>query len=155
MGAGRTITVLALVLTAMIVSTTVAAYEIYHWLDDNGVPNFSQKQPAGKMPGVTLLTLTDTTPSDYDPEEDRYGVQAQAERLSTLREEMQQHRDAVRERRGNTAPRQFVQYREPVRYYSPSIPYPLIYPRPPQKPQPPIAVPSPTDTLELPGRAPN
>ena len=152
MAAGRTTTVLTLAFLAMIASTTALASEIYHWLDENGVPNFSQKQPAGKMPGVTLLTLADTTPSDYDPEEDRYGVQAQAERLNALREERERKREAVRERQRYTAQQQVVQYREPVRRYSNAFWYPPIYSRPPQRPRPPIAVPHPTSTLKLPER---
>jgi len=152
MSAGRTTTIITLALLAMIFSTTVAAYEIYHWLDENGVPNFSQQQPVGKIPGVSMLSLADTTPPDYDPEEDRYGVQAQAERMNILREEMEQRRDAVRERQINTARQQLVQYREPVRYYSHPIWFPPIHHRPPHKPQPPIEVPDPTSTLGPPGR---
>jgi hypothetical protein len=155
MAAGRTTTVISLALVAMIASTASAAYEIYHWLDENGVPNFSQKQPDGKIPGVSKLNLADTTPPDYDPDEDRYGVQAQAERMNALREEMEQRRDAVRERQRNAAQHQIVQYREPVRRYSHGIWYPPIYFRPPHKPQPPIAVPYPTSILEPPGRSSN
>ena len=155
MAAGRTTTVIIWALLAMLASTTVAAFEIYHWLDENGVPNFSQKQPDGKIPGVSILNLADTTPPDYDPEDDRYGVQAQAERLSALREEMEQRRNAVRERQKNAALQQLVQYREPVRNYSHRYWYPPIYPRPSHKPQPSIAVPYPTSTLEPPGRSSN
>jgi TolA-binding protein len=150
MTASRTTTVVTLALLAMIASTTTAAYEIYHWLDENGVPNFSQKQPDGKTPGVSKLSLVDTTPPDYNPDEDRYGVQQQAERMNALREEMEQRRDAVRERQRDAAQQQIVQYREPVRRYSHGIWYPPIYPRPPYKPRPPIAVPYPTSTLEPP-----
>ena len=155
MAAGRTTTVIILALLAMLASTTAAAIEIYHWLDENGVPNFSQKQPDGNIPGVSILNLADSTPPDYDPEEDRYGVQVQAERLYALREEMEQRRNAVRERQKNAAQQQLVQYREPVRRYSHGFWYPPIYPRPPQKPQPPIAVPYRSSTLEPPGRSSN
>ncbi len=155
MTAGRTTTIITLALLAMIASTTATAYEIYHWLDENGVPNFSQRQPDGKIPGVSKLVLADTTPPDYDPDEDRYGVQAQAERMDALREEMDQRRDAVRERERNAAQQQALQYREPVRRYSHGIWFPPIYPRPPHKPRPPIEVPYPTSTLEPPGRSSN
>jgi hypothetical protein len=158
MTAGRTTTVITLVLLATIASTTAAANEIYHWLDENGVQNFSQKPPDGQTPGVSKMNLVDTTPPDYDPEEDRYGVQAQAERMEALREEMEQERDAARERERNAAQQQPVQYRDPYRSYSHGIWLPPIYPgpphrpRPPHKPQPPIEVPYPTSTLRPPGR---
>ncbi len=155
MAAGRTTTVIIWALLVVIASTNAAAYEIYYWLDENGVPNFSQNQPDGKIPDVSILNLADTTPPDYDPEEDRYGVQAQAERMYALREEMEQRRNAVRERQKKAAQQQLVQYREPVRNYSHRFWYRPIYSRPPHKPQPPIAVLYPTSTLEPPGRSTN
>ena len=148
----RTITVITLVLLAMIASTAAAANEIYSWIDENGVQNFSQRPPDGKIAGVSHLNLVDTTPQDYDPEEDRYGVQAQAERMDALREEIEQRRDDARERERNTGQQQVIQYREPVRSYSHGIWYPPVYPRPPLKPELPIEVPAPTATLRPPGR---
>ena len=155
MTTGRTATVITLALLAMTASTATDAYEIYHWIDENGVPNFSQNQPAGKTPGVSKLNLVDTTPPDYDPEEDRYGVQAQAERMNALREEMEQRREAGRERQRNAARQPVVRYREPDRYYSRPLWYPPVYPRPPYRPEPPIAVPYETSTLKPPGRSSN
>lgn len=152
MVASRTTTVIFLALLAMMASSTAAAYEIYHWLDESGVPNFSQEQPDGKIPGVSKLNLVDSTPPDYDPDEDRYGIEVQAERMKALREEMDQRRDATRERERNAAQQQVVQYREPYRSYSHGIWFPPIYPRPPLKPVPPIEVPYPTSTLRPPGQ---
>ena len=148
----RTTTVINLVLLAMIASATVSADEIYHWIDENGVQNFSQTQPAGNTAGVSKMNLADTTPADYDPEEDRYNVQAQAERMSALRDEMEQRRDDAREREKIADQQQVIQYREPVRSYSHGIWYPPVYPRPPLKPELPIEVPAPTATLRPPGR---
>ena len=99
----RTTTVIILVLLATIASTAAVANEVYSWIDENGVQNFSQRPPDGKIPGVSQLNLVDTTPEDYDPDEDRYGVQAQAERMDALREEMEQRRDDARERERNAA----------------------------------------------------
>jgi hypothetical protein len=155
MTTGRTTTVLTLVLSAMIASTTAVAGEIYYWLDENGVPNYSQKLPDGEVPNVSKLKLADTTPADYDPDEDRYGVQAQAERMDALREEIKLQRKAAREREKNAARQQAVQYRQPVRSYSHGIWYPPVYPRPPHRPQPPLEVPYPTSTLKPPGRSSN
>ncbi len=152
MNTGRTTTIITLVLLAMITSATLYAGEIYHWIDENGVQNFSQTQPAGNTQGVNKMNLVDTTPADYDPEEDRYDVEAQAERMNALREDMEKRREAARERQRNAAQQPVVQYREPDRYYSRPLLYPPIYPRPPLRPHPPIAVPYPTDTLRPPGR---
>ena len=155
MATGRTTTVIILALLAALASTSAAATEIYHWLDENGIPNFSQEHPDGNIPDVSILYLADTTPSDYDPEEDRYGVQAQAERMNALREEMEQRRNAIRERQRITAQQQLVQYREPVPRYSLGYWFPPIHARPPHKPQPPIVMPTPTSTLEPSGRSLN
>ena len=152
MNTGRTTTIITLVLLATIASTTLFADEIYHWIDENGVQNFSQTQPAGNTEGVSKMNLVDTTPADYDPEEDRYDIEAQAERMNALREDMEKRREAARESQRNAAQQPVVQYREPHRYYSRPLLYPPIYPRPPHKPKPPIAVPYPTDTLRPPGR---
>ena len=149
---GSTTTVIILVLLATIASTAAVANEVYSWIDENGVQNFSQKPPDGKIAGVSQLNLVDTTPQDYDPEEDRYGVQAQAERMSALREEMEQRRDDAREREKIADQQQVIQYREPVRSYSHGFWNPPVYPRPPLKPEHPIEVPAPTATLRPPGR---
>jgi len=152
MTTNRTTTVITLVLLATMASATLYADEIYHWIDENGVQNFSQTQPAGNTTGVSKMNLADTTPADYDPEEDRYDVEAQAERMNALREDMEKRREAARERQRSAAQQPAVQYREPARYYSRPLLYPPIYPRPPHRPEPPIAVPYPTDTLRPPGR---
>ena len=152
MTTSRTTTVITLVLLATIAGTTLSANEIYHWVDENGVQNFSQTQPAGNTTGVSKMNLVDTTPADYDPEEDLYDVEAQAERMNALREDMEKRREAARERQRNAAQQPVIQYRQPDRYYSRPLLYPPIYPRPPHRPEPPIAVPYPTETLRPPGR---
>jgi hypothetical protein len=152
MAASRTTIVISLAILALVASSTAVALEIYHWLDENGVPNFSQEKPDGKIPGVSKLSLVDTTPADYDPDEDRYGIEEQAERMKALREEMEQRRDATREHERIVAQQQVVQYREPYRSYSRGIWFPPTYPRPPLKPVPPIEVPYPTSTLRPPGQ---
>ena len=55
------------------------ASEVYRWVDENGVVNFSDAAPGKAQPGaeVNTLTLEDTAPKDYDPEQDIYAVAAQ------------------------------------------------------------------------------
>ena len=151
MTSGRT-TVFTLIFLALIASATAAAQEIFHWIDENGVPNFSQEQPAGEIPGLSKLYLADTTPADFDPEEDRFGIEEQAERMNALREEMDQRREANREREKVAVQQPVQQYRDPYRFYSRPLWYPPIQPRPPHRPKPPIAVPYETSTLRPPGR---
>lgn len=127
------------------------AYEVYHWVDENGVPHYSQERPDENIAGVRKLQLEDTTPPDYDPEEDRYGVEEQAERMAGLREDRQARRDEARERQLNAPQPPVVIYQEP--YYPGYLNrlwLPPAYPWPPVRPEPPIAVPYRTATLASP-----
>jgi hypothetical protein len=135
---------LVLILT---VGQSAQAVEIYHWVDENGVQNFSQLQPIDNTGKVSTLILSDTTPPDYDPDEDRYGIEAQAQRMSDLREAMAERR-AARSERQPQPPRQSVPYRDPYRNSAYALRYPPFYPEPPARPRPPIAVPYRTDTLQ-------
>ena len=63
-----------LFLLAFTASMPVAATEVFHWVDENGVQNFSQQAPGSSTSGVSQLTLDGMAPPGYDPEEDRYGV---------------------------------------------------------------------------------
>jgi hypothetical protein len=128
----------------------LGATEIFHWVDENGVSHFTQSEPGPEVSRVSILTLEDTAPADYNPEEDRYGVQAQAERMAALREEMAEKRKAKAERRRNAeASKPVVQYQEPYGYGFGRRLYPSYYPGPPVRPQPPVAVPYLPDPLWL------
>ena len=142
---------LVLFLLAFLASMPVLATEVYHWVDENGVSHYSQNAPATDVDGVSIMILEDTTPPDYDPEEDRYGVEAQAERMASLREEMAEKREAQRERQRNTPQQPVVQYQQPYQYggYSPFW-QPPYYPSPPLRPVQPIA-PAPTFPFRPPG----
>jgi hypothetical protein len=140
-----------LLLLALTVSTSSADYEVYHWVDENGVPNFSQDRPTAKTPGVRKLKLPDAPPPGQDPEEEVYDVEAHAERMAALRDEREQQRAAALERQRLASLQQPVQVAQPVRYYSRPIGYPPLYHRPKPKPRPPVAEPLPSSTLKLPG----
>ena len=144
-----------LFLLVLMASSPVLATEVYHWVDENGVSHYTQNAPSPDVTGVSSMTLEDTTPPDYDPEEDRYGVQAQAERMAALREEMAQKREAERERQRNTPRQQLIQYQQPYNYGYSSFLRPPLYPVPPIRPQPPIEVPYETVTLRPPGSGSN
>ena len=127
---------LVLFLLAFLASMPVLATEVYHWVDENGVSHYSQNAPATDVDGVSKIILEDTTPPDYDPEEDRYGVEAQAERMASLREEMAEKREAQRERQRNAPQQPVVQYQQPYQYGYSSFLRPPHYRSPPLRPEP-------------------
>jgi hypothetical protein len=129
--------------------------EVYRWVDKDGVVHFSQSPPPEKINGVKIMTLEDDSPPGYDPEQDLYGVEAQAERMALLREQMAEKRDMERERQVNSARQAQPPYQQPVQYGYPFYGQRPQYPgsRPPVKPRPPVRPePYPTDTLRPPGR---
>lgn len=137
-----------------------AAQEVYRWVDENGVVNFSDKAPvvATGNSDVNTLTLQDAAPTDYDPEEDIYNVAAQAERMQALRDEMAKDREARREQQSRVPQQPAVPYERGVSYG-----YPYSFPaygrppyRPPAKPPSrPVPEPYETSTLRPPGQSPN
>ena len=140
----------------MFYAAPALAQEVYRWVDENGVVNFSDAAPpvAEASANVNTVTLEDTTPKDYDPEADIYNVAAQAERMQALRDQMEKDREARREQQ-NSAPQQAVTpYQQGVNYGYP-YGYP-VYPRPPfrppARPEPPAPEPYDTSTLVPPGQ---
>jgi hypothetical protein len=141
-------------LLAGMAAAPVFAIEVYRWVDENGVVHFSQSAPPATVPGVETLTVEDSTPPGYDPDEDRYQVAAQAEKMAQLRAEMDKKREMAQER-NLTAPPQppVTQYPQngywPLPNYYPGVP---PRPRPPPRPEPPLEIPYPTHTLKPPGQ---
>jgi hypothetical protein len=150
------ITLSMTLLLGSLAATPLPAEEIYRWVDENGVVNFSDTAPAARSRSVSTVAVEDTRPSDYDPEADIYNVEAQAERMQALREEMQARREARLEEERNAAQRTPAQSAQPVGYALPpwwwDRPGYGKPPRPPERPQPPIPEPYPTSTLRPPGQ---
>ena len=131
----------SLLLTVGLVTPAVAT-ELYRWVDENGVTHFSQMPPDAIVTGVSQQTLGDTRPSDYDPDQDIYGVEAWAEHMQQLRDEKEERRQARLERKRRTQEQQpAVQYREREYYGYPVYRPGWGYPVPPLRPTPPIARP--------------
>ena len=151
MSRNRTTTIFFVAILVMFASNIVLAYELYHWVDEDGVANYTQDQPADTTPGVRKLTLEDAP--DNAPVEELYDVQAHAERMAAFREEKKQRRTETLERQRRAAEQQVVQVIEPVRHYANPFWYPPRYYKPRPKPQPPVAEPRPTSTLKLPGKS--
>jgi len=142
---------ISLILAITFGGSAAWAYEVYHWVDENGVAHYSQNKPPDHVGGVRKLQLEDTTPPDFDPDEDRYGVEKQAERMAELRDDMQKRREEARERQRSAPQPPVVIYQQPYQPYSNRLWVPPLYPWPPVRPEPPIAVPYRTATLASPG----
>lgn len=134
MNTGRVTKIITLVLLAVIASTKLAASEIYHWVDENGIPHYSQDRPVGNIQGVSKLQLEDTAPQGNGQVEDVYNIDAHEKRMAAWREEREQKREDARERKRLAAEQQQIQYPQPERDYSRSYWYPPIYYRPPYRP---------------------
>ena len=128
-------------LLAALLSVPAAATKVYRWVDENGVTHFSQMPPGLLVTGVSQQTLRDTRPSDYDPEQDIYGIEAHAERMQQLRDERKEKRQARLEREREALKQQAVQYRDQEYYGYPVYRPGWVNPRPPLRPTPPVARP--------------
>ncbi len=141
----------AICLVAMLVLTAIAvpdasAREIYRWVDENGVVNFSSEAPPGDAEGVETVEIEDPVQSAGDDDDDIYNIEATAERTQALRDGMQDRRDkarAERLERERIAAQQNVRteyrtYRAGYPWYGgyPILPQPPIEPRPPLRPEP-------------------
>lgn len=156
MKAARRFIVMLIVLS---LASAAAAQEVYRWVDENGVVNFSDTAPgaADASVNVNTVALEDTTPRDYDPEADIYNVAAQAERMQALRERMDRDREALRKQQSSAPQQPAPQYQTGVNYG-----YPYGYPvrprppiKPPIKPTPPLPEPYETSTLVPPSQWPD
>jgi hypothetical protein len=151
---GRAATFVTTFLLAFMACQQALASEIYHWIDENGVANFSQLAPADRVKGVSKMALADSAPADHDPEEDLYDVKGQAERMAALWEERDKRREELREQQRKAAPQKVVYIREPPRYTTWPFGYPP-YQRPPPKPELPIERPMPSVPYRPPGQTAN
>jgi len=70
----------------------LAAGEIYHWVDAEGVSHYSQSPPPDESGEVRTLDVDGSQPKSYDPTEDRYNIAAQQEAMQAKRDEMAENR---------------------------------------------------------------
>jgi hypothetical protein len=157
MTAMRTLIIFSLFLLAMLCSGAVSAKEIYKWVDENGVVNFSEKAPASKASGLSRFILEDTTPAEQGSDDDPFNVEATAARMQAYRDSMEQRREAQRkarlERERIAAQRPVIQYQQ-VGYRNtwPWYAHPPLRPVPPIEPPPPVVEPYPSVPFRPPGR---
>lgn len=121
------------------------AGDIYHWVDEDGVPHYSQTPPADASVPVESRRIAASTPDDYDPDEYEYSVMNQAERIhaewaalaADKAAEQAAEREARREARRQERERQAYESYERDRYgwrYGRDFWYPSVHPRPPLRP---------------------
>lgn len=154
----RRLSAITLISLLLVAAGKAFAGEVYRWVDEDGVHHFSQETPPPGTSDVERITLPDDPSPAGETGEDPFNIEATAKRTAELREEMNQRREAARERR-QSAPQPVVIYQEAPRYaawpvwwdrpdYRP--PY-----RPPHKPVPPIERPPPSVPFRPPGRSSN
>jgi hypothetical protein len=128
-----------ILLLAIAACGPAGATEIYRWVDENGVVNFSQTAPPPRVESPEIVAVQDDRPSDWDPDTDIYGVEEQAARMQALRDEMDEKREKRLEQKRHQETLTAPQYREPEPYS-----YPIYWGlgvRPPPWPRPPGARP--------------
>ncbi len=109
----------ALVLVA---AGPLQAVEVYRWVDDDGVINFSQMAPIQSVNAVNRLTLIETLLVSADPHDNPYAIEQTAQRTREIRAGMDERREARRERqRARELAEQYAalyeqHYSQPVRY---------------------------------------
>jgi hypothetical protein len=108
-------------------SARLSGDEIYYWVDESGVANFSQTRPSEQVVGVSTMALADTSPAVNDPNEDLWSIEKTAERTLAHREELAKKREGHRAQQIAAAERSslYPQHREPA---STAI-WPVSYPR--------------------------
>lgn len=134
------------------------AREIYRWVDENGVVNFSSEAPPEGSEAVETVNIEDPVSSAGDADDDIYNIEATAGRTQALRDDMQERRDKLRAER---LERERIAAQQPVRTQNQSVRwgypwygnYPIL-PQPPIEPQPPLRPePYPTVPFRPPGGA--
>ncbi|HLF31249.1 MAG TPA: DUF4124 domain-containing protein [Xanthomonadales bacterium] len=144
------------ILLGSLLAAPLAASEIYHWVDANGVHNYSQWAPSEAIDGVSRQIIVDADPPDRDPDEDLYAVDATAKQMQALWDEIEQRREQQRQPPPQAIDRVEAQQQEPYYalpgWYGRPVNRPGNKPgnRPPRPPELPEELPA-TSTLKRPG----
>ena len=139
---------IALLVLGFVLSTNLAASEIYHWVDENGVSHYSQYKPAGDTPGVSTQKMETSRPSGDGQAEDVYHLEAHEKRMTAWREQRQKEREASSDRKRQDSQQLQIRYPQPQSSYWGRR---GIYNyRPPNQPRPPIVKPRPASILPNP-----
>ena len=121
-------------MSGLLLSRVLPAEDVFHWVDDDGVVNFSQWAPDDAR-HVVKLVVDSSNPPDYDPQEDPYSIHNQAVRIKETWSALAAQRDERRVQQREES-QQSVRYEPlpyddqwryaPLGYYGPI--YPPVYP---------------------------
>lgn len=75
-----------------------AADDVYRWVDEDGVVQFSQWAPESHAGTVSTVNIETSTPRDYDPHDDPYSILNQAARIHDRWSELQAEKEEAREK---------------------------------------------------------
>jgi len=113
-------------LISLIIGDAAIGGEIFHWVDEDGVLNFSDWAPENSNVEVAKLTVSNANPPGYDPGEDQNSVLGQAERinarwaaLNEKQEERRKQRLEREEQRLQTVVYDYPYYNDSYFYYRP------------------------------------
>ena len=86
-------------LTSLVLGNPALGGEIFHWVDEDGVLNFSDWAPADNNVEVAKLVVSNSNPPDYDPGEDQNSILEQAERMNERWSDLKERQDERRKQR--------------------------------------------------------
>ena len=141
MNVARTRLLVSLMPCTLLLGMSSSAGELYRWVDDDGVVNFSQWAPADSHVEATTLYIAAQNDADYDPAADDYSIQNQAKRTGAVWQEVKDRRaaaEALRRQDEEERRRREQQYAyyQPLPYYVRSVYRPWHPFRPHVKPLP-------------------
>ena len=119
-------------LIPLISGNSALAGEIFHWVDEDGVLNFSDWAPANGNVQVAKLVVNDSNPPGYDPNEDQNSILEQAERMNIRWAELQERQEDRRKQRRELEEQQ--RRLQPVEYGYPYYSDSYLYYRPALRP---------------------
>jgi hypothetical protein len=88
-----------ILLVSSILASPSFASEIFYWVDEDGVRNFSDWAPEDSNIEVSKLVLSNSNPPGYDPNEDQNSVLEQAERTNDRWAELKEKKEERRKQR--------------------------------------------------------
>jgi hypothetical protein len=109
-----------------------ASSEIFHWVDEDGVLNFSDWAPENSDVEVAKLVVSNSNPPGYDPNEDQSSILEQAERMNDRWSELKERQEDRRKQRLEFEEQQ--RRLHPVAYEYPYYNDPYFYYRPGNRP---------------------
>ncbi len=118
-------TLIVVSLFAVISGTPAAAYEIFQWVDRDGVTHYSQWEPSADTAEVTRLELITANPTNYDPETNHYSIRNQAVRTNEMYQRIEERRAARAAERAEAAEREAQAQAQTITYYEPMRRYVL------------------------------